>query len=151
MGSLREDRSKETSLWQWLKRAGDRMGKLCDLQRIEDSTKKGTPDVEGCLDGETFWCELKVAHEMAGGRWRVKLTTAQVLTARRRRRARGRSWVLVRVGSSPCRHYLFDGLDVEQLHEAAAPLTEVQLQSGSVLAGADASASTIIETLAGKT
>lgn len=140
MGSAREDRSKETSLWQWLKRAADKMGpRRADVQRIEDTTKTGTPDVEGFVDGGQFWCELKVAHEMAGGRWRVKLTTAQFHAARRRRRAGGLSWVLVRVGSHPCRHYLVDGLLSEELHERAEPVTEARLlELSTSLAEADA-------------
>lgn len=115
------DRNRETALWNWLKgHLGELKahGRRHDVQRVENAVAKGTPDVEGCIDGRTFWCELKVAHPMAGDRVRVRLTQPQANRALLRERAGGRSWVLVRVcGASwrENRHYLVRGLDAAEL------------------------------------
>lgn len=116
---MSSDRNRESSLWSWLK---DHLKELRplkhDVQRIENACAKGTPDVEGCIDGETFWCELKVAYEMAGDKLRVRITPEQVRRALRRVRAGGRSWVLVRVCGETWRqneHYLVRGEDAEEL------------------------------------
>lgn len=143
------DRSRETALWNWLK---DHLKELRprrhDVQRIENAVAKGTPDVEGCIDGETFWCELKVAHPMANDRWRVRITTDQVRRALRRTRAGGRSWVLVRVCGATWRqneHYLVRGQDAEALLE---PLLRSELLSLSA-AQPSAAAVELLKTMVG--
>lgn len=115
------DRSRETSLWGWLK---DHLKELRPskhhVQRVENAVAKGVPDVEGCVDGTSFWCELKVAYPMANEHVRVRIEQCQVNWAIRRRRAGGRSWVLVRVTGRTWRenrHYLVDGLDAEELRQ----------------------------------
>lgn len=115
------DRNRESALWNWLK---DHLKELRprkhDVQRIENACAKGTPDVEGCIDGETFWCELKVAYEMANDMLRVRITVPQVRRAERRVRAGGRSWVLVRVCGRTWReneHFLIAGDMAEELLE----------------------------------
>lgn len=122
------DRNRETALWGWLKdHLRELRPLLHDVQRIENVVATGTPDVEGCIDGETFWCELKVAYEMANDRVRVKITTQQVRRALRRVRAGGRSWVLVRVCGPTWRdneHFLIAGDDAEELLE---PVTLARL------------------------
>lgn len=55
--------ARESALWKWLsegarKRYGDNS---LFLQRIENGLERGTPDVEGCLHGQSFWLELKSA------------------------------------------------------------------------------------------
>lgn len=118
---MHADRSRETALWNWLK---DHLKELRplkhDVQRIENAVARGTPDVEGCVDGDTFWCELKVAYPMANDRLRVKITTDQVRRALKRVRAGGRSWVLVRLCGANWRdnrHFLVRGEDAEELLE----------------------------------
>jgi hypothetical protein len=137
------DRSRESALWGWLKdhlKELKAKGLRHDVQRIENAVAKGTPDVEGCIDGRTFWCELKVAYPMANDHVRVKIEQAQVNRAVRRRRAGGRSWVLVRVTGKSWRenrHYLVDGLDADELRlpiplARLAELSAVAPQSAAV-------------------
>lgn len=115
------DRNRETSLWNWLKEhLKELRPRRFDVQRIENAIAKGTPDVEGCIDGETFWCELKVAYPLWGERVRVKITQQQVNRAILRCRAGGRSWVLVRVCGETWRenrHFLVPGQHAARLLE----------------------------------
>ncbi len=118
---MANDRNRETALWNWLKTHLNELravGLRHDVQRVENAVGKGTPDVEGCIAGETFWCELKVAYEMANGMVRVRITADQVRRALRRERAGARSWVLVRVCGRTWRenrHFLVPGRDSEHL------------------------------------
>ena len=49
---------KEIKLWHWLK---NKLSKHpVDLQRIENTTGCGVPDVNGCYKGSEAWIELKV-------------------------------------------------------------------------------------------
>lgn len=144
------DRNKESSLWNWLK---DHLPELRplkhDVQRIENAVATGTPDVEGCIDGETFWCELKVAYPMFGDRWRVKITTSQVRRALRRERAGGRSWVLVRCCGETWRqnrHYLIAGKDAEELLEPVGGNRLAELSA----APSDAAAVELLRTMVGR-
>ncbi len=130
------DRTKETALWGWLKSGLPRLaeaGHRHDVQRIEDTTKSGTPDVEGCIDGGCFWAELKVAYEQpTKGTVRVKTTVFQVHRALRRRRAGGRSWYLIRVGVHPrAQHFLVPGDYAEELLDK--PISLERLTSVSAL------------------
>lgn len=112
------DRTKESSLWGWLRdHVADLPTRARHLQRIEDSTKGGTPDVEGCIDGHAFWIELKVAYEQrTRGTVRVKTTDKQVYFALKRRKAGGLSWYLIRVGTYPrWSHFLIPGQYAEEL------------------------------------
>lgn len=54
--------AKESALWQRCVTAAKllrRSGHLVDLQRIENAAGVGHPDVEGCIDGNQVWIELK--------------------------------------------------------------------------------------------
>jgi hypothetical protein len=46
----------ERDLWHTMR---NELGPLGDLQRIENLCRNGMPDVNGCIDGHDFWCELK--------------------------------------------------------------------------------------------
>lgn len=129
------DRNRETALWGWLK---DHLKELRPLKhhvvRIENAVAKGTPDVHGTIDGRSFWCELKVAYEMAGDNLRVKIEQTQVNFAIRQRRAGGRAWVLVRVTGKTWRdnrHYLIDGRDAQELR---LPIARSRLEELSAAA-----------------
>lgn len=113
------DRTRESALWDWLKVAVARLLEPHHVHRVEDVTKSGTPDVEGCIGGRQFWLELKVAYEQpTRGTVRIKTTAFQVYFAAKRRRAGGRSWYLIRVGTHPrWAHYLVSGEHAEELLE----------------------------------
>lgn len=118
------DRTKESALWGWLRGAIPRLPEPRHIQRIEDATKSGTPDVEGCIGGRSFWIELKVAYEQrTRGTVRVKTTAAQVYFALKRREVGGLSWYLIRVGTHPnWGHYLIPGQHAEKLLDAPVSL-----------------------------
>lgn len=54
--------ARESALWQRM-RTGMRSLRLkgvhIDLQRLENAIGTGHPDVEGCIDGQQVWIELK--------------------------------------------------------------------------------------------
>lgn len=60
-------------------------------QRIETLIGRGTPDLNGCLDGKEFWIENK-----STSGWAVKFEDGQVAWHERRCRAGGRTFVAVR-------------------------------------------------------
>lgn len=144
------DRNRETSLWNWLKEHLKELRPLRhDVQRIENMVAVGTPDVEGCIDGEAFWCELKVAYERTGDMLLVKITTPQVRRALRRVRAGGRSWVLVRVCGETWRqneHFLIAGEDAEEL---LLPVSRARIQELSA-SQPHAAAVELLKTMVGK-
>lgn len=112
------DRDRESNLWGWIRDALPRVKVRKHVQRIEDSTKSGTPDVEGKLEGgQPFWIELKVAYEQAREPVvRVKTTDKQVYFALKRTQVGGLSWYLIRVGKYPDRfHFLIHGSLAESL------------------------------------
>src|SRR6266550_4038988 len=53
------EKSKESSLWKWLKQAESWLGTDLHMERIENSAGLGTPDVHGCFRGAHFTIELK--------------------------------------------------------------------------------------------
>lgn len=112
------DRDRESNLWGWLRDGLTSIPQRKHVQRIEDSTKSGTPDVEGLIQGgEPFWIELKVAYEQVRSPVvRVKTTDKQVYFALKRSQVGGLSWYLIRVGKHPHRfHFLIPGHFAEAL------------------------------------
>lgn len=112
------DRDRESNLWGWLRDGLPSLKVKKHVHRIEDSTKSGTPDVEGKIDGRPpFWIELKVAYEQARSPIvRVKTTDKQVYFALKRTQVGGLSWYLIRVGKHPHRgHFLIPGELAEAL------------------------------------
>lgn len=114
------DRDRESNLWGWLRDALPKLPHKKHIQRIEDSTKSGTPDVEGMIQGgQPFWIELKVAYEQVRSPVvRVKTTDKQVYFALKRTQVGGLSWYLIRVGKHPNRfHFLIRGELAEMLFD----------------------------------
>jgi len=111
-------------LWPWLRRGLGRFVGRAHVHRIEDLTKSGTPDVEGCIGGVSFWIELKVAYEQVREPVvRVKTTDKQVYFAMRRCEVGGLSWYLVRVGAGRrALHYLVHGSEAEALLDRPVPV-----------------------------
>lgn len=144
------DRTRETALWNWLKTHIKELRPLKhDIQRVENSCAKGTPDVEGCIQGDCFWTELKVAYEMRGDKFRIKITPEQVRRAMKRVSVGGRSWVLIRVCGANWRenrHFLISGEDAEELLE---PITRVRLTELSAADPASAAVE-LLRTMVGR-
>lgn len=118
-------KDREKSLWYWLRDGLKASGLRHHVQRVENSVKVGTPDVEGCVEGGLpFWIELKVATELKSRpQVRVETTAHQVFFATRRWEVGGNSWYLIRVGHHPrWAHYLVPGSLSEQLMDRPIPL-----------------------------
>lgn len=106
--------ARESSLWMWLRSARYDLGPFLHMTRVENLVEDGTPDVEGCYDGDSFWCELKSVA-------RPKRETTPCVTARHVRprqvpwlaarwRAGGGSFFLIQVGEGHgARRYLVTG------------------------------------------
>lgn len=99
-------KTRESSLWNWLRRGLKDFSINTHLVRIENSAEIGTPDVNGCIYGNDFWVELKVATEMRDSMIKVSITSDQVMWLRSRSRAGGNSFLLIMVKDE---HYLLNG------------------------------------------
>ena len=54
--------AKESALWQRVRKAGKHLARCgfgVHMTRIENACGLGTPDVEGSIDGQQIWVELK--------------------------------------------------------------------------------------------
>jgi hypothetical protein len=109
--------ARESTLWKWLSKTPYPM---LHMTRVENAIDEGTPDLEGCFDGTSFWCELKVADRPA------RLTTpirtkslvkqSQIDWLRDRWEAGGLAWMLVQVGTHySARRYLLKGPHADQV------------------------------------
>lgn len=120
--------SRETSLWQWFKRAYIPLGPRLHMTRIENMVSAGAPDVEGQLrDRGQFWIELKVCPRPAkAGKLDIKTRPAQVFWLRKRWATGGAAFLLIQVGSGwDARYYLIPGDDAATVH---AGVTEEDLR-----------------------
>lgn len=90
---------KEANLWRWLSQAQTKSPELM-LMRVENSVGSGTPDVYGCLQGTSFWLELKaLALPKNERRVSIGLSPAQISWLYNHYRAGGRSGALIQYGS----------------------------------------------------
>lgn len=122
------NKTKESSLWKWLRGAEKYCGALLHWERVENLVAKGTPDVMGCVEGSTFSLELKSVErpKRPTTPLHLNVTNEQALWAKARHKAGGRHWFLVCVGGD--KRYLVQGLHALMLVE---PLTEEMLESFS--------------------
>jgi len=120
-----DQKIKESNLWNWLSKAKDVLKDHLDIQRVENSTGSGTPDVEGHLKGkDSFWIELKTAARPTRNTTPINhgLKPAQIGWIYRRNMAGGNVFVLLQVGSgATAKRYLIEG---SQILEFQKPLTE---------------------------
>ena len=140
--------AKETSLWQRcrtgikvLKKAGHALH-FC---RVENTAGEGHPDVEGVINGEHCWIELKTNMRPARHTTVIRSCTreSQSLWHKARTEAGGRThWVLIQVGHAhDAKLYLicgnrYDEIITTEEHLAQmsvidpdAPLAEVLLRA----------------------
>lgn len=125
--------SRESSLWAWLsKDAHDGL----HMTRVENLIDEGTPDVEGCLKGPQFWCELKVADRPKRPTTRIRTKSpvgeSQIEWLHARWLAGGLAWMLVQVGERhEARRYLLPGIYASSVQEG---LTESEMSRRSMSA-----------------
>lgn len=120
-------------MWGWLRDGTKSLRPLLDMSRVENTVDEGTPDVEGCLEGEQFWCELKALARPVKPSTRIDLEvdTEQVRWHRRRSKAGGRTWFLIQVGSGrSASRYLIPGYRSMKLAEKRS---EAELESLAVI------------------
>lgn len=93
----------EAAFWDWLagQLAAQLPSRVYDVQRVEDMLTQGVPDVNLCVQGREFWLELKSlltlpARATTPVRFE-RYTTDQRNWLRRRWRAGGRAFLLLRV------------------------------------------------------
>lgn len=127
----------ERNLWAWLKDAREIIGPSLHLERVENVSTPGAPDVEGCLDGREFNCELKCAERpkrpTTGIRPRAPIRREQRDWWRKRVAAGGRVTILIQVGSGrQAMRYLLPVSAAPMLEERAteAELARVALAPG---------------------
>lgn len=124
--------AREVRLWEWLRDGVRRLGTGIHVRRVENRVGEGDPDVDGCWAGRYFEVELKGCDRPArGGRLDFEVRSSQVVWHRRRRRALGNIWVLVRVGQGPgTSRYL---VTADHTPELRAGVTEARLAELAVL------------------
>lgn len=126
-------KTRESSLWGWLRDGTKTYRPLLDMSRVENTVDEGTPDVEGCYDGGQFWCELKSLTRPIKPSTAINLEvdTEQVRWHRRRSLAGGRTWFLIQVGSGlKASRYLIPGYRSMKLEQKR---TEAELESLAVI------------------
>ena len=140
-------KDKEKSVWAWLRDGAKPIRRDLHMHRVENEVEVGCPDVEGCYRASAFWTELKACPEPGPkGGVNVKITDRQMDWLRKRRKAGGLAWLLIRVGSGPSRrHYMLDGTDLTILRKS---VPETWLSEQSVIGEKDGAAS-IIKAMAG--
>jgi hypothetical protein len=92
-------RRPERNFFEQLKRNLPKQGFRLDLQRIENVTTNGTPDVNYCIEGDEGWVELKAWERVRlSGRFTVpKLREEQAAWLLRRGKVGGRAHLLLRI------------------------------------------------------
>lgn len=118
--------AKETALWDWQKKAKAFFKHDLHMNRVENSTMAGMPDVEGylrtCMRHGQFWTELKStarpARETTPIRFAVRDRQAQIEWIEKRWGLGGAVSLLLQVGvSSHLVRYLVPGMHVRQVYE----------------------------------
>jgi hypothetical protein len=125
--------SRESDLWGWLNRPAKKYKGRLHLLRIENLVGSGVPDVEGCLNGNHFWIELKCAAEpkRADTKLKPRFQPRQIPWLKARDRAGGRAYVLLQVGSGhSATRYLLTPTWAEQLKNSG--MTKEALAAASL-------------------
>lgn len=114
--------ARENSATSWLAKARLIFRDDLHLRRVELQSGKGFPDLDGSLQGYgPFQAEAKSSERPAKPdtpiRFKVRDREAQIEYLRRRRRAGGKAWLFLQVGSgSKALRYLIDGLHAEEVY-----------------------------------
>jgi len=124
--------ARESSLWQRCK-TGIKHLKTCGhavhFCRLENAAGEGNPDVEGVIDGDQCWVELKSNDrpKRASTPVRSKTRESQSIWHRERTEAGSRiHWVLIQVGEAhAARLYLIPGKHYDALRVTEAALEEL--------------------------
>ena len=129
--------ARESALWDRIRDTAIptllAAGHKVDLQRLENLVGVGHPDVEGCIDAQQVWVELKseARPKRKDTPIRPKLRTSQSEWHKTRASVGFRhNWVLLQVGSSrAARLYLLPG----DRYDDIKAVTEAELTELSVV------------------
>ena len=105
----------EAEFWS---RIRQKLAPYGDLQRIENSTALGIPDVNYCLIRKEGWWETKYLPKWPRGVIRFRhFTVEQVEWARRRHKAGGRAGLMAQIGRD---YFYFDPPAMEAIFEGVS-------------------------------
>ena len=131
--------SRESALWTWLAKAKLTFRESLHMLRIETSTMKGFPDVEGYLSiksvpggGGNFLMELKSSERPAKSetvvRFKVRDREAQINFLKKRWKLGHNAWLLLQVGSgNQGKRYLIPGQHAQMVYDGVPEWTLLQL------------------------
>jgi len=128
--------ARESSLWQRCKTGLKHLkacGHVVHFCRLENSAGEGNPDVEGVINGDQCWIELKSNDRPArpGTIIRSKTRESQSIWHRERTEAGSRiHWVLIQVGEAhAAKLYLIPGQNYDDILVPEAELARLSLVS----------------------
>jgi len=126
--------ARESSLWQRCLTGIKRLracGHRAHFCRVENAAGEGHPDVEGVINGDQCWIELKSNDrpKRAGTAIRSKTRESQSIWHRERTEAGSRiHWVLIQVGEAhAARLYLICGNRYDEIVAPEAALAEMSV------------------------
>jgi len=126
--------ARENVLWKWLKRGAPKV-KDFQMERVENGVASGTPDTDGCWEGDCFKIELKRSPDRTDGSVQVKFRPLQMPWLRKYWLAGGNGWVLLAVGEGhSVKRFLIKGCDLndenfnEVRRDPGAVIVEISLE-----------------------
>lgn len=130
---------REANMWYDLRTTLVKACPAGDLTRIENAVQLGTPDVNGCLWGTDFWCELKAADKWPKDPAKPLLlphyTRNQRLWIRKRGRAGGKVFLLLRV-TNPVHEWLLFGWEAAYRYVGVVPADTLRSEALMTCKGA---------------
>jgi hypothetical protein len=143
--------AKETSLWQRCRtgiKALRKCGHLAHFCRLENQVGEGNPDVEGVINGDQCWIELKTNARPKRASTVIRSKTRDSQSIWHRARTEGGSrihWVLIQVGhAQTAKLYLIPGCDYDKIIT-----TEAELYTMSMCGPDDQMASVLLRACEG--
>jgi hypothetical protein len=126
--------ARETSLWKRVKTGIKRLeycGHLCDFCRLENSAGEGNPDVEGVVNGNQCWIELKSNLRPARPATPIRSKTRESQSIWHGKRTKAGSrihWVLIQVGEQrQAKLYLIPGFRYDEIIVSEIELAEMSV------------------------
>lgn len=135
---------REQDLWRWLNRGAKAHRFSCHAVRLENAAKSGDPDVYVCLDGITFWIELKCEALPLDPETPIipRFEFGQPKWMKRHAEAGGSSFVLLQLGKqNSARRF---GISAHHIDELETGMTVDQLTQVSVNGGQNLEASQML-------
>lgn len=143
--------ARESALWERCKNAAKALrvvGHRLDLQRLENTVGVGHPDVEGCLNGDQLWIELKSCERPVRSETPIrpkKRLSQEIWHAVRSKAGCRCNWILLQVGEDRnAALYLIPGIRYAEI-----TVPETQLAALSVISPSATAADAILRAAKG--